>query len=98
MKFSKKSLGQNYLIDNNIIGKIVNLIKIKDRPVIEIGPGRGALTDKILENNPSSLIIIEKDFELVKFLKQKYRDHKKVKVYGNDILKFNLEQIVKKKL
>ena len=39
MKFSKKSLGQNYLIDN--IGKIVNLIKIKDRPVIEIGPGRG---------------------------------------------------------
>lgn len=97
MKIAKKSLGQNFLIDNNIIKKIVKLTKIKNRPVIEIGPGKGALTDKILENNPSSLIMIEKDFELAKFLKQKYFNNKKIKIYNNDILNFNLEKIVKKK-
>ena len=43
MKFSKKSLGQNFLIDKNIIKKIINLTKIKSRNIIEIGPGTGAL-------------------------------------------------------
>ena len=44
MKFAKKSLGQNFLIDKNIINKIVNLLKIENIDVIEIGPGKGALT------------------------------------------------------
>ena len=51
MKVSKKSLGQNFLIDKNIVNKIIDLINIEDRDIIEIGPGRGALTDKILEKN-----------------------------------------------
>ena len=49
MRFAKKSLGQNFLIDNNIIRKIINLVKINGKDIIEIGPGRGALTDEILK-------------------------------------------------
>ena len=47
----KKSLGQNLLIDKNIINKIVNLIEVKNKNLIEIGPGKGALTTQILKKN-----------------------------------------------
>ena len=60
MRYLKKSLGQNFLIDKNIIRKIVNLVDIKNKNVIEIGPGDGALTDEILKRDPESLSIIEK--------------------------------------
>ena len=69
MKFAKKSLGQNFLIDKNVIKKIINLVNIKDREIIEIGPGNGALTDEILKENPKSISLIEKDDELVNKLK-----------------------------
>ena len=52
-----------FLIDKNIIKKIVNKIKIKNRHVIEIGPGKGALTDEILSKDPKSLSLIEKHIE-----------------------------------
>ena len=51
MRFAKKSLGQNFLIDKNIIRKILQLSSIGNRQVIEIGPGRGALTDEIIKKN-----------------------------------------------
>ena len=54
MRYAKKSLGQNFLIDKNIIKKIVNLSNIKDKNIIEIGPGEGALTNEILKANPKS--------------------------------------------
>ena len=63
MKFSKKSLGQNFLIEKNVIKKILGLKNFKNRNIIEIGPGRGALTDEILKKNPKSLTVIEKDYE-----------------------------------
>tara|TARA_B100000989_G_scaffold290760_1_gene264316 strand:+ start:328 stop:1113 length:786 start_codon:yes stop_codon:yes gene_type:complete len=97
MKLPKKSLGQNFLVDKNIIKKILSLTVIKGRHVIEIGPGKGALTDEILKNKPTSLIVIEKDYELSEYLKSKYSKNKNVIVYNNDILKFNLEKIIKKK-
>jgi 16S rRNA (adenine1518-N6/adenine1519-N6)-dimethyltransferase len=97
MSFPKKSLGQNFLTDLNIIKKIINLTKIKNRNIIEIGPGKGALTDKILEKNPKSLILIEKDNNLFNKLVKKYINNKNIKVYNEDILKFDLEKIVKKK-
>ena len=53
MEYAKKSLGQNFLIDDNISRKIVNLTNIKNNNILEIGPGNGALTDKILEKNLS---------------------------------------------
>ena len=80
MKYAKKSLGQNYLIDKNIIKKIINLVDIKDRNIIEIGPGHGALTDEILNKNPKSLSVIEKDTELSKNLKLKYSKNTKLKI------------------
>ena len=64
MKFPKKSLGQNFLIDKNIIKKILKLAEIKGKHIIEIGPGKGALTDEIIKLKPESLSIIEKDLEL----------------------------------
>ena len=72
MRLAKKSLGQNFLIDKNIIKKIIKLVKIQDRDIIEIGPGTGALTDEILKNKPRSLTIIEKDTNLFENLKLKY--------------------------
>ena len=61
-KIAKKSLGQNFLIDQNIINKIIKIGSIKkDSNILEIGPGYGNLTEKILNMNPNSLLAIEKD-------------------------------------
>ena len=95
MNFAKKSLGQNYLIDNNVIKKIVDIVKIKNKHVIEIGPGKGALTNEILVRQPKSLLIIEKDFKLYENLKEKYLNNNKVKILNADILKFNIEKFIK---
>ena len=51
MRQAKKSLGQNFLVDKNIIKKILNLTDLKTKNVIEIGPGKGALTDEILNKS-----------------------------------------------
>ena len=83
MKYAKKSLGQNFLIDLNIIKKIVNLIEIKNRNIVEIGSGKGALTDEILKGKPKSLSIIEKDYILAGELKSKYKNYNNIKIYTN---------------
>jgi len=95
MNFSKKSLGQNFLNDHNIIKKIVNLTEIRNKNIIEIGPGKGALTNEILSKNPRSLILIEKDFFLAGELKKKFSKNKSIKIYNEDILKFNFNKISK---
>ena len=96
MKFAKKSLGQNFLIDKNIINKIINLTNIKNKNVIEIGPGKGALTDEILKKKPKSLKIIEKDNQLYEFLKKKYFKNKNIRIINKDVLRFNLEEAAEK--
>ena len=96
MKFLKKSLGQNFLIDKNITKKILNLTNLKSKNIIEIGPGKGALTDEILKKNPKSLYLLEKDNELSSFLKTKYSTSKKIKIINSDVLKFDLNKIKKK--
>ena len=94
MLYPKKSLGQNFLIDKNIINKITSLKNIKNRNILEIGPGRGALTEKILEKKPKSLILIEKDYKLYEVLKKKYKNNNKVTLFNSDILKIDLEKII----
>ena len=94
MLHPKKSLGQNFLIDKNIINKITSLKNIKNRNILEIGPGRGALTEKILEKKPKSLILIEKDYKLYEVLKKKYKNNNKVTLFNSDILKIDLEKII----
>ncbi len=96
MHYPKKSLGQNFLTDQNIIKKIINLKDIKNKDVVEIGPGNGAITNEILNFNPSSLTIVEKDNFLFKKLKEKYKKIKSIKFYNDDVLKINLEKIIKK--
>jgi 16S rRNA (adenine1518-N6/adenine1519-N6)-dimethyltransferase len=68
----KKRYGQNFLIDNNILKKITDLIPTSSLKILEIGPGDGRLTDFILEKNPKCLNLIEIDEDLVKNLKNKY--------------------------
>ena len=56
---AKKSLGQNFLVDPNIIEKIINIIKIKDKNILEVGPGTGNLTYEILKKDPKKIIVFE---------------------------------------
>jgi len=93
---AKKSLGQNFLIDNNILDKIVNVIDIKDKNILEIGPGSGNLTNAILEKNPKKLILIEKDERFLSILNQKFKD--RIIIKNNDILKINEKDLSKDKL
>lgn len=96
MKFLKKSLGQNFLIDQNIIRKIINVVEVKNRHIVEIGPGDGALTKEILNKKPKSLVVIEKDSALVSKLKLKFLNER-IEIINDDILKFDLERKIKKK-
>ena len=89
---AKKSLGQNFLIDKNTVNKIINTIDINNKNIIEIGPGLGALTEKILEKNPNKLIIIEKDFELYKKLLKKF-NKQKITIINDDALLYNFSKL-----
>ena len=84
---AKKSLGQNFLINKDIIDKIVNIIELKNKNILEIGPGTGNLTEGILKKNPKKVLVVEKDFNLVKLLKEKFKD--KIEVINKDILRID---------
>ena len=84
---AKKSLGQNFLVDKNIITKIINVIDIRNKNVLEIGPGTGNLTLEILQKSPKKVILIEKDNILADGLIKRFGDN--VKVINKDILKIN---------
>ena len=96
MQFAKKSLGQNFLTDQNILKKIISLKNITNKEILEIGPGKGALTKYILSQKPKSLIVIEKDNLFAKELLFKFKKEKNIKVFNKDVLKFNFEKIIKK--
>ena len=94
---AKKSLGQNFLIDKNIIKSIVNIGDIKKNNVIlEVGPGTGNLTEYILKKNPKKIFVIEKDSNLVNLLNGKFSD--KINILNKDVLKFDLNNISKEKI
>ena len=82
---AKKSLGQNFLIDKNIIEKIIDSVEIEGKSILEIGPGTGNLTKNILEKKPKKLIVIEKDNELAKLLNKDFGE--KIKIINDDVLK-----------
>ena len=89
---AKKSLSQNFIIDKNICKKIVKQTNINNKIVIEIGPGYGFLTDILLMNNPKKILLIEKDYQLVLFLKQKYKNNNIVKILNNDVIKVDFSK------
>tara|TARA_B100000242_G_scaffold239975_1_gene179974 strand:+ start:566 stop:1357 length:792 start_codon:yes stop_codon:yes gene_type:complete len=92
---AKKSLGQNFLIDKNILEKISNSVKIKNKIVLEIGPGTGNLTSYILKKSPKKLYVIEKDNELVTNLENKFK--KKINIINGDILKIDETKLFSEK-
>jgi 16S rRNA (adenine1518-N6/adenine1519-N6)-dimethyltransferase len=88
---AKKSLGQNFLSDNNIIEKIVNTVDIKNKTILEIGPGTGNLTSAILKNKPKKIFVIEKDNQLAKLLSEDFGSN--LEIINNDVLKINENEI-----
>ena len=92
----KKSLGQNFLIDKNIINKIVNIIDIENKSVLEVGPGTGNLTLSLLNKKPKKLFVVEKDNKLSLNLKEKFKD--KIIIINDDILKLKENCICDQKL
>lgn len=91
----KKSFGQNFLTDTNILQKIVDTAEIdKNVNIIEIGPGIGALTEFLAEN-AAEVVAFEIDERLVPILEDTLRDHDNIKVINEDVLKADLQTRVK---
>ena len=88
---AKKSLGQNFLTDQYIIDKIINSVEIKNKCILEIGPGTGNLTKNILKKNPKKMIVVEKDNDLSALLYRNLGD--KINIINEDILKINEQNL-----
>ena len=89
----KKSLGQNFLIDKNIIKIIANSTKIeKNDEILEIGPGTGNLTEFLIKRKPKKIYLIEKDEKLVNLLKNKFS--KSLNIINEDILDFKKSSLL----
>ena len=92
----KKSLGQNFLIDRNVLELIVDTAEVENKSILEIGPGTGNLTTFILKKNPKKVYVIEKDNELALSLEDKFTD--KITIINNDVLKVSEDEISSDKL
>ena len=87
----KKSLGQNFIIDEKVIKIITEIENINhETSVLEVGAGKGALTKKILEKRPRNFTVIEKDERLVSILTEKFG--KKINIVNEDMLKVSYEK------
>ncbi len=97
IKRPKKSLGQNFLIDKNILEKISNSVIIDPSDeILEIGPGTGNLTEFLIKKKSKKITIIEKDKDLVQLLKDKFKNT--VEILNEDFLNFSNNNILKNKL
>ncbi len=93
---AKKSLGQNFLIDREVLEKIVSITDITNKDVLEIGPGSGNLTTYILKQKPKKFYVIEKDDDLAILLKEKFDNE--IEIINDDILKISEDKISDQKL
>ena len=84
---AKKSLGQNFLVDKNILKAITELVNIENKTILEIGPGTGNLTSYILDKKPKKIYVVEKDNLLVIKLQEKFKN--KIIIINEDILKID---------
>lgn len=90
--FAKKSLGQNFLIDDRIVSRIITACDLQpDETIVEIGPGRGALT-RLLAPHVKRLIAIEKDRDLVPVLQEEFQ-HTHVEIVQADFLRHDLSTL-----
>ena len=88
----KRKYGQNFLIDQNILKKICNLISGIGLHIIEIGPGDGRLTEKLLMSKPKGLKIIEIDPDLIPILESKFGKYKSIKIINENFLNYPLNE------
>ena len=93
---AKKSLGQNFLVDRNILEKITNVAQITDKTILEIGPGTGNLTSFILKKKPKKIFVVEKDENLANYLKETFKDQ--LTIINDDVLKINESSLFKNKV
>ncbi len=93
---ASKSLGQNFLINDDVIEKIVGAANIeKEDLVIEIGPGLGTLTNKLLEK-AKKVIAIELDQRMINILQERFSLFTNFELINEDVLKVNLKEIIQK--
>ncbi len=93
---AKKSLGQNFLIDNKIINQIVNCVEIENKNILEIGPGTGNLTKYILNKKPKKFTVIEKDNNLVSYLKELFKEN--LNIINEDVLNIDENLLFKERV
>jgi len=95
--FAKKSFGQNFLIDDNVLSNIVESANVTEQDtVIEIGPGLGNLTHYILEKN-AKVIAFEIDKDMVDILKERFSSNTNLKIVNKDILKVDMSEYLNTK-
>jgi 16S rRNA (adenine1518-N6/adenine1519-N6)-dimethyltransferase len=93
---AKKSLGQNFLVDRNVLEKISSLADIEEKAVLEIGPGTGNLTSYILKKKPKKFFVIEKDNYLANLLQEQFTNE--LEIINEDILNFDEKNLCNDKL
>ena len=93
---AKKSLGQNFLIDRNILEKIVSTTSVTDKTILEVGPGTGNLTSFILKNSPKKMFVIEKDDNLANSLNENFKDQ--ITIINDDILNVDENSLFNEKV
>ena len=93
---AKKSLGQNFLIDEKVLANIVNCVKIENKNILEIGPGTGNLTKLILNKKPKKFTVIEKDNFLAKKLNEHFKE--KLNIINDDVLNIDESSLFKDKV
>ena len=85
-----KRLGQNFLIDKNVVKKIIKAAELHSKDIVlEVGPGIGALTKEIAKK-AGKVIAVEKDQRMVEILKKTLKDFKNIEIINQDILKFQI--------
>jgi len=93
---AKKSLGQNFLQDRNVLENIVEAAVIENKNILEIGPGTGNLTSLIIRKKPKKFLAIEKDTELSSMLSQTYKEQ--ITIINDDILNIDENSLLNEKL
>ena len=93
---AKKSLGQNFLTDEKILKKITDIIDIRDKTLLEVGPGTGNLTSFLLKKKPKKFFVIEKDHRLISGLQKKFQNQ--IEIINEDILNINERRLSQDKL
>ena len=95
--FAKKSFGQNFLVNQNYIDKIISALEIEtDETIIEIGAGRGALTEKLIESG-ANVVAVELERDMIAVLREQFGDRENFQLIESDALKVNFSEAINPK-